>query len=110
HAYHGPWHPAPQPPPSQMPALTGPPPEFVGHQQALKVKNDINLRKDTIRLVPDAADPDRRLVSFTFDAVTDGRSELAVSNAEIRARFVLPGLNCVATAYLLTCTSRVLFT
>ncbi|KQK06414.1 probable E3 ubiquitin-protein ligase LUL4 isoform X1 [Brachypodium distachyon] len=72
HAYHGPWHPAPQPPQPQRPALIGPPPEFVGHQQALKVKNDINLRKDTIRLVPDANDPDRRLVSFTFDAVTDG--------------------------------------
>jgi hypothetical protein len=50
------------------------PPEFVGHQQALKVKNVINLRKDTIRLLPDPDDPDRRLVSFTFDAVTHGRS------------------------------------
>jgi hypothetical protein len=45
----------------------------VEHQQAQKVKNDVNLHKDTIRLEPDPADPDRRLVSFTFDAVTDGR-------------------------------------
>ncbi|KAK3135680.1 hypothetical protein QOZ80_5BG0422110 [Eleusine coracana subsp. coracana] len=76
HAYHhGPWHPAPVPPPQlqpQPPALLGPPPEFVEHQQARKVKNDVNLHKDTIRLVPDDADPDRRLVAFTFDAVTDG--------------------------------------
>ncbi|KAL5201992.1 hypothetical protein ABZP36_012944 [Zizania latifolia] len=72
HAYHGPWHPAPQPPQPEPPALTGPPPEFVEHQQARKVKNDVNLHKDTIRLVRDDADPDRRLVAFTFDAVTDG--------------------------------------
>lgn len=72
HAYHGPWHPAPRPPHPEQPALTGPPPEFVEHQQARKVKNDVNLHKDTIRLVPDVTDPDRRLVAFTFDAVTDG--------------------------------------
>ncbi|KAL6842200.1 hypothetical protein ACP4OV_027963 [Aristida adscensionis] len=75
HAYHGQWHPALQqqpPPPPPPPALTGPPPEFVEHQQARKVKNDVNLHKDTIRLVPDDADPDHRLVAFTFDAVTDG--------------------------------------
>ncbi|XP_062179309.1 probable E3 ubiquitin-protein ligase LUL4 [Phragmites australis] len=72
HAYHGPWHPTPMPPPPQPLALTAHPPEFVEHQQARKVKNDVNLHKDTIRLVPDEADPDRRLVAFTFDAVTDG--------------------------------------
>ncbi|XP_062231315.1 probable E3 ubiquitin-protein ligase LUL4 [Phragmites australis] len=72
HAYHGPWHPAPLQPQPQPPALTGPPPEFVEHQQARKVKNDVNLHKDTIRLVPDDADPSRRLVAFTFDAVNDG--------------------------------------
>ncbi|KAK1696738.1 hypothetical protein QYE76_013435 [Lolium multiflorum] len=71
HAY-GPWHPAPHLPPPPPPAITGPPPQFVAHQQALKVKNDVNLRKDTIRLLPDPDDPDRRLVSFTFDAVADG--------------------------------------
>ncbi|XP_066366310.1 probable E3 ubiquitin-protein ligase LUL3 [Miscanthus floridulus] len=73
HAYHGSWHPAPAPPPQpQPPALTGPPPEFVEHQQAQKVKNYVNLHKDTIRVVPDDADPERRLVAFTFDAITDG--------------------------------------
>ncbi|KAL6610015.1 hypothetical protein ACP70R_039984 [Stipagrostis hirtigluma subsp. patula] len=72
HAYHGQWHPALLPPQPQPPALTGPPPEFVEHQQARTVKNDVNLHKDTIRLVPDVADPDRRLVAFTFDAVTEG--------------------------------------
>jgi hypothetical protein len=63
------------PPPQLQPplALLGGPPEFVEHQQARKVKNDVNLHKDTIRLVPDDADPDRRLVAFTFDAVTNGR-------------------------------------
>ncbi|KAG8068875.1 hypothetical protein GUJ93_ZPchr0005g15812 [Zizania palustris] len=71
---------APPPPPAssssaprpERAALTAPPPEFVEHQQARKVKNDVNLHKDTIRLVRDDADPDRRLVAFTFDAVTDG--------------------------------------
>ncbi|CAN6346961.1 unnamed protein product [Urochloa humidicola] len=75
HAYQGPWHPAPAPPlplQQQPPALTGPPPDYVEHQQAQKVKNYVNLHKDTIRLEPDAADPDRLLVAFTFDAITDG--------------------------------------
>ncbi|XP_047079829.1 uncharacterized protein LOC124690489 [Lolium rigidum] len=36
-----------------------------------QVEERHNLLKDTIQLVPDPEDPDRRLVSFTFEAVTD---------------------------------------
>ncbi|KAL1803869.1 hypothetical protein ACET3Z_032516 [Daucus carota] len=49
-----------------------PPPAYVEHQEAKKVKNDVNVHKDTIRLVRDEAYPDHHLVSFVFDAMFDG--------------------------------------
>lgn len=54
----------PPPPPPQPP--------YVDHQNAKTVKNDVNVRKNTIQLVPDEQNPDQHLVSFTFDAEVDG--------------------------------------
>ncbi|XP_077240652.1 putative E3 ubiquitin-protein ligase LUL2 [Tasmannia lanceolata] len=51
---------------------TQPPPPYVDHQKTTKVKSDINLHKETIRLELDDQNPDCHLVSFTFDSVVDG--------------------------------------
>uniref|UniRef100_A0A175YP86 RING-type E3 ubiquitin transferase n=1 Tax=Daucus carota subsp. sativus TaxID=79200 RepID=A0A175YP86_DAUCS len=45
---------------------------FVEEQQAKKVRNDVNVHKDTIKLVVDEDDPDRYLITFIFDAMFDG--------------------------------------
>lgn len=50
-----------------------PPPAYVEHQEAKRVKNDVNVHKDTLRLERDEAYPDQHLVSFVFDALFDGR-------------------------------------
>ncbi|KAI6692477.1 hypothetical protein NL676_020187 [Syzygium grande] len=39
---------------------------------AAKVKNDVNVHKDTIKLLLDEQSSDSHLVSFTFDALVDG--------------------------------------
>lgn len=49
------------------------PPPYVDHQNAKKIKNDVNVHKDTIRIEVDQNNPDYQLVSFTFDALVDGR-------------------------------------
>ncbi|KAM1745803.1 hypothetical protein ACFX11_012500 [Malus domestica] len=54
------------------PAVRPPPPPYVEHQNAKKVKNDVNVRKDTLRLEIDELNPDQHLVSFVFDAMYDG--------------------------------------
>ncbi|KAL0413192.1 UNVERIFIED_CONTAM: putative E3 ubiquitin-protein ligase LUL4 [Sesamum radiatum] len=59
--------PLPPPPPPLQPA------PYVDHQSAKKIKNDVNVHKDTIRLQVDEQSPDCHLVSFTFDALVDGR-------------------------------------
>lgn len=48
------------------------PPRYVEHQNAKKVRNDVNVHKDTLRLVVDEHNPDHLLVSFVFDALYDG--------------------------------------
>lgn len=57
------------PPPAQVSLPAVP---FVDHQSAKKVKNDINVHKDTIKLEVDMLNKDCHLVSFTFDALVDG--------------------------------------
>lgn len=49
------------------------PPPYVEHQNAKKVRNDVNVHKNTLRLEVDERNPDHFLVSFTFDALFDGR-------------------------------------
>lgn len=57
-------HLQPPPPPAPVP--------YVDHQSAKKIKNDVNVHKDTIKLEVDEGNRDCHLVSFTFDAMVDG--------------------------------------
>lgn len=55
-------------------AVAAPPPTAYveHHQNAKKVRNVVNVHKDTIRVEIDEHDPDCHLVSFLFDALHDG--------------------------------------
>ncbi|KAK6913879.1 hypothetical protein RJ641_021200 [Dillenia turbinata] len=48
------------------------PPMYVEHQNAKKVRNDVNVHKDTIKVEVDENHPDCYLVSFVFDAMFNG--------------------------------------
>ncbi|KAF2316896.1 hypothetical protein GH714_042237 [Hevea brasiliensis] len=61
------------PPPSQPPPPPPPLPPYVDHNHAKKIKNDVNVHKDSVRLVVDEKNLDSHLVSFAFDALVDGR-------------------------------------
>lgn len=59
------------------------------HQQAKKVRNDVNVHKDTLRLEVDKLNPDHHLVSFIFDAMIDGSFTIFYSaKEESNCRFV----------------------
>lgn len=63
-----------QPAPPMLLAPSPPPPvPYVDHNSAKKIKNDVNVHKDTIKLEVDEENNDCHLVSFTFDASVDGR-------------------------------------
>lgn len=55
----------------QGPAMQ--PPTFVEHQQAVTIRNDVNVKKETLRIEPDEDDPGKYLVAFAFDATVTGR-------------------------------------
>ncbi|XP_030507196.2 probable E3 ubiquitin-protein ligase LUL4 [Cannabis sativa] len=66
------WAPI-RPPMGQLPLPPqAPPPPFVEHQNAKKVRNDVNVHKDTLRVEVDEQNPDHHLLSFVFDALYDG--------------------------------------
>ncbi|KHN39085.1 E3 ubiquitin-protein ligase MGRN1, partial [Glycine soja] len=48
------------------------PAPYVEHQKAVTIKNDVNIKKETLRIEPDDENPGRFLVSFTFDATVSG--------------------------------------
>nr|XP_009768135.1 PREDICTED: probable E3 ubiquitin-protein ligase LUL3 isoform X2 [Nicotiana sylvestris] len=56
-----------RPPPAPLPVVP-----YVDHQNAKKIKNDVNVHKDTIRIQLDELNKDCHLVTFTFDALVDG--------------------------------------
>ncbi|KAJ0967646.1 hypothetical protein J5N97_024563 [Dioscorea zingiberensis] len=60
-------------PPSggRYPLPQGPPP-FVEHQKAVTIRNDINLKKETLRVEPDEQNPGKYLVVFSFNATVAG--------------------------------------
>ncbi|XP_030548201.2 probable E3 ubiquitin-protein ligase LUL4 [Rhodamnia argentea] len=59
--------------PAMAAAAAAPPTAYVEqHQNAKKVRNVVNVHKDTIRVEIDEHDPDCHLVSFLFDALHDG--------------------------------------
>ena len=46
---------------------------YIEHQKAVTIRNDVNLKKETLRIEPDEENPGRSLVSFTFDATVPCR-------------------------------------
>ncbi|KAJ4893001.1 putative E3 ubiquitin-protein ligase LUL4 [Raphanus sativus] len=48
------------------------PPPYVENQNAKKVRNDVNVHRDTLRLQVDESVPAHHLVSFVFDAIFHG--------------------------------------
>lgn len=66
-----------------------PPPPYVEHQNAKKVRNDVNVHKDTLKLEVDEQNPDHQLVSFVFDALFDGSITIIYfAKEESNCRFV----------------------
>ncbi|KAK1416997.1 hypothetical protein QVD17_26119 [Tagetes erecta] len=66
------WMP-PMRPPYMVPVPPPlPPPAYVEHKQAKKVKNHVNLHKDSLKIEVDKDNADCHLVSFVFDALFDG--------------------------------------
>ncbi|KAG0477572.1 hypothetical protein HPP92_012291 [Vanilla planifolia] len=53
-------------------AAPPPPTPFVEHQKAITIRNDVNLKKETLRIEPDEENPGRYLVAFSFDATVAG--------------------------------------
>ncbi|KAF9681617.1 hypothetical protein SADUNF_Sadunf05G0020500 [Salix dunnii] len=51
------------------------PPRYVEHNQAKTIKNAVNVNKASIKVFADENSSGSHLVSFTFDAVVDGRLE-----------------------------------
>ncbi|KAF5186056.1 E3 ubiquitin ligase protein [Thalictrum thalictroides] len=49
-----------------------PPAPYVEHQKAVTIRNDVNLKKETLRVELDEENPGRYLVAFTFDATVGG--------------------------------------
>ncbi|KAL2533657.1 putative E3 ubiquitin ligase [Abeliophyllum distichum] len=50
-----------------------PPQPYVEQQKAITIRNDVNLKKETLRIERDEANPGKFLVAFTFDALVAGR-------------------------------------
>ncbi|GKV19535.1 hypothetical protein SLEP1_g29779 [Rubroshorea leprosula] len=66
-----------------------PPPPLVEYQSAKKVRNDVNVHKDTVKLEVDEENPDDHLVSFVFDALFDGSITIFYfAKEESKCRFV----------------------
>ncbi|GMH10077.1 hypothetical protein Nepgr_011918 [Nepenthes gracilis] len=45
---------------------------IVEHQKAVTIRNDVNLKKETLRVEPDEKNPGKYLVAFTCDATVAG--------------------------------------
>lgn len=54
------------------PVMQAPTP-YVEHQKAVTIRNDVNLKKETLRVEPDEENPGKFIVTFTFDATVAGR-------------------------------------
>lgn len=67
----------------------GPPPPYVDHQSAKKVRNDVNVHKHTLKIEVDEENPDHVLVSFVFDALFDGSiTVFYFAKEELNCKFV----------------------
>lgn len=54
------------------PPMMQPPAPYVEHQKAVTIRNDVNLKKETLRIEPDEENKGKFLVAFTFDATVAG--------------------------------------
>ncbi|KAJ1428780.1 Zinc finger, RING-type [Sesbania bispinosa] len=76
-------------PPRPCAAPPSNPPPYVDHQTAKKIRNYVNVHKDTLRLEVDDHNPDHHLVTFVFDAVYDGSITIFYfAKEEEKCRFV----------------------
>lgn len=57
----------------QCPVATPAPVPYIEHQKAVIIRNDVNLKKKSLKVEPDARNPGQFLVTFAFDAAVDGR-------------------------------------
>lgn len=48
------------------------PTPYVDHQKAVTIRNDVNLKKETLKVEPDESNPGKVLVVFTYDATVAG--------------------------------------
>ncbi|KAG8636684.1 hypothetical protein MANES_15G023300v8 [Manihot esculenta] len=65
------------------------PPPYIEHQNAKKVRNDVNVHKDTLKVEIDEQTPDNYLVSFVFDALFDGSITIFYfAKEEVNCKFV----------------------
>ncbi|XP_022747032.1 probable E3 ubiquitin-protein ligase LOG2 [Durio zibethinus] len=55
------------------PMMPPPPVPYIEHQKAVTIRNDVNLKKETLKLEADEENPGKFLVTFTFDATVAGR-------------------------------------
>ncbi|KDP29107.1 hypothetical protein JCGZ_16496 [Jatropha curcas] len=69
--------------------MVAPPAPYVEHQKAVTIRNDVNLKKESLRLEPDEENPGKFLVAFTFDATVAGSITVIF--------FAKEGENCVLT-------------
>ncbi|KAF3338183.1 zinc finger family protein [Carex littledalei] len=83
-------------PPMPMSVPLPAPPPYVEHQKAVTIRNDVNIKKETLKIEPDEQDPAKFLVSFTFDATVAGSITIYF--------FAQEGLDCN-----LTCMKEDLF-
>lgn len=59
--------------PCGPPMIPPTPAPYVEHQKAVTIRNDVNLKKETLRIEADEANPGKYLVAFDFDATVAGR-------------------------------------
>ncbi|MCL7050738.1 hypothetical protein MKW94_015890 [Papaver nudicaule] len=65
------------------------PTPYVEHQKAVTIRNDVNLKKETLRVEPDEENPGKFLIGFTFDATVAGSITVVF--------FAKEGLDCNLT-------------
>lgn len=72
---------------------------YIEHQKAVTIRNDVNLKKETLRIEQDEENPGRFLVSFTFDATVACRYRSSFSPifpvAKLKCCCINFGIGCV---------------
>ncbi|XP_049362713.1 probable E3 ubiquitin-protein ligase LOG2 [Solanum verrucosum] len=58
--------------PCGPPVIPPTPAPYVEHQKAVTIRNDVNLKKETLKIEADEANPGKYLVAFDFDATVPG--------------------------------------